>query len=77
MMEQGNHEGLSAKQKSILLLWSKNFRDNAGDVFCYFFFFFMKEIDTVDEQTADLYACYLQAPSQFSSDEAHMLVNKL
>ena len=40
-------------------------------------FFSMKAIDTVDEQTADLYACYLQAPSQVSSDEAPMLVKKL
>ena len=61
MMDQGNHVVLSTRQqKRILLFWSKNFRYNAGDVS-----FFMKAFDTVDEQNADLYACFLQAPVSF------------
>ena len=56
MMDQENHVVLSTRQKKrILLFWSNNFRYNAGDVS----FFFMKAFDTVDEQTADMYACYL------------------
>ena len=57
-MNDGSRKSCSVvyqAKKCILLFWSNNFRDNAGDVP----FFFMKAFDTVDEQTADLYACYL------------------
>ena len=70
-MNDGTRKSCSAvcqaKKTRILLFWRNKFRDNAGDVL----------IDTVDEQTADLYACYLQAPSQVSSNKAPMSVKKL
>ena len=55
MMDQGNHEVLSTRQKNAYCCSGVTISGTMQVTFL----FFMKAFDTVDEQTSDLYACYL------------------